>query len=931
MSTLSATPLLRTAPPRPSCLRPLRGAWRAALLLISGLLWLSSPARAQAGANDPSFNVLDNGTFGIGAHGTVFSMVVQPDGKILIGGNFLAYNGAAQSRIARLNTDGSVDTSFQTGAGVTGTGGLLTRVNTALLQADGKLLIAGNFSGYNGSPRNCVARLNPDGSLDTSFQPGAGANGEVHAMLRTLSGKILIAGDFTSFDGVPRGRIARLEADGALDMSFDPGEGANGAIHALAERPDGRVLIGGAFTTYAGYGRARIARVNTDGGLSMGYPATTGVSGGFDTRVLAITLQPDGKVLVGGEFTSVNGVPRNRIARLESSGVLDSTFDPGTGANSSVCSIYVVPDNKVLVGGEFFTMHGTPRRHFARLLPDGAVDASLSLNPGPNGPLFSFARQTDGKLLIAGSLNRYDNLTRTGIARINVLGALDLTFNPTPGVSQSVEVVSVFPDNRVMVGGSFHSVNGAPRSGVARLNSDGSLDASFDPGLGLSNGGHLLVIAPEPTGACVIAGSFWEFDGVTRGNIARVNADGSLDTTSFITGVGTNLWISDVVVQPDGKLIISGAFSTYGGFPRSGVARMNADGTIDATFDPGNGANGFVSNIALQPDGKVLIAGSFTSYDGTPRRRIARLNPDGSLDSTFDPGSGFAGGSASVFALALQPDGRVIALGSFTSFNGTPRQRLARLNSNGSLDTSFDPGAGPSDTADVLILQPDGKALIAGIFASYDGIPRARLARLNHDGSLDTSFGSGAGPSDAVNGLALQSDGRLVVGGAFLAYDGAVRTRLARVFTSTPGLATNYCTAGTSAIGCTPTISAAGVASASAASGYVITTSNIEGQRQTNTIYSVLGPKTPPTPFGAGYLCVKAPTQRIGSVQANGTPGVCDGSVSIDVLDWAQSHPGGQGVPYSAGTVLHFQCAIRDPLSPGTRVMSEALQVTLLP
>jgi hypothetical protein len=126
-------------------------------------------------------------------------------------------------------------------------------------------------------------------------------------------------------------------------------------------------------------------------------------------------------------------------------------------------------------------------------------------------------------------------------------------------------------------------------------------------------------------------------------------------------------------------------------------------------------------------------------------------------------------------------------------------------------------------------------------------------------------------------------------------------------------------------------MSASGIASAAATSGYFVTTSNIEGQRQTNTFYSLLGPKTPATPFGAGLLCVKAPTQRIGSVQASGTPGLCDGTVSIDVLAWAQANPGGQGVPFAAGTTLDFQCAIRDPLSPGTRVMSDALQVTLLP
>jgi hypothetical protein len=146
-----------------------------------------------------------------------------------------------------------------------------------------------------------------------------------------------------------------------------------------------------------------------------------------------------------------------------------------------------------------------------------------------------------------------------------------------------------------------------------------------------------------------------------------------------------------------------------------------------------------------------------------------------------------------------------------------------------------------------------------------------------------------------------------------------------------PGITVSYCTSGTSSIGCVATIGGSGVASASASSGYFVTTSGVEGQRQAITFYSLLGPKAPPTPFGAGFLCVKSPTQRTGNLQASGTPGLCNGLVSIDILDWAQTHPAGQGVPFTAGLTLNFQSSIRDPLSPGTRVMSNAIQVTLLP
>ena len=146
-----------------------------------------------------------------------------------------------------------------------------------------------------------------------------------------------------------------------------------------------------------------------------------------------------------------------------------------------------------------------------------------------------------------------------------------------------------------------------------------------------------------------------------------------------------------------------------------------------------------------------------------------------------------------------------------------------------------------------------------------------------------------------------------------------------------PGLTVSYCTSGTSSIGCVATIGGSGIASASATSGYFVTTSGVEGGRSAVTVYSLLGPKTPPTPFGAGFLCVKSPTQRLGNITASGTPGFCNGSVQVDVLAWAQTHPNGQGVPFTPGLTLNFQASIRDPLSPGTRVMSNAIQVTLLP
>ena len=282
-------------------------------------------------------------------------------------------NGVARKRIARLNADGSLDTSFDPGAGANGW------VGDVAMQADGKVLICGVFSTVDNVARNRIARLNADGSLDTSFDPGTGANSAVYAVSVQADGKVLIGGAFATVDGAVRDRIARLNADGTLDTSYDPGTGTDGNVWAIQLQVDGKALIGGEFTTVDGTGRNRIARLNGDGSLDVGLDSGTGAS----NVVQAVVLQPDGKVLVGGYFTTVDGTGRNQIARLNANGSVDTLFDPGTGANGTVYAVALQTDDKVLIGGSFTRVDGTGRNRVARLSVDGSLDWAWTLALGP--------------------------------------------------------------------------------------------------------------------------------------------------------------------------------------------------------------------------------------------------------------------------------------------------------------------------------------------------------------------------------------------------------------------------------------------------------------------------------------------------------------------------------------------------------------------
>lgn len=298
------------------------------------------------------------------------------------------------------------------------------------------------------------------------------------------------------------------------------------------------------------------------------------------------------------------------------------------------------------------------------------------------------------------------------------------------------------------------------------------MDLSFDPGTGAD--AIVRTLAVQSDGKIIIAGEFTNFNSVAVNRIARLNVDGTMDL-SFNTGTGASNRILSMVLQPYGKIIVVGDFTSYNGIPRVRIARLNTDGTVDATFNSGgSGANNTINTIALQPDGKIVIGGNFTNYISTARNRIARLNPDGTIDLSFNPGTG---ATTSVLTTALQPDGKIIIGGGFLSYNGNTRNRIARLNPDGSLDISFNPGTGASANVNVSYLQTDGKIIIGGAFTSYNGTVLFRLTRLNSDSTLDIDFNPQTGANDggiidgtlrtSILAAILQPDEKIIIAGTF--------------------------------------------------------------------------------------------------------------------------------------------------------------------
>lgn len=1261
---------------------------------------------------DPPYNLLP------GPNGPVLAVTVQPDGRTILGGTFSAYNTVPQNHIARANTDGQIDRGFNPPPA----SGADDFVSSIIMDLNNKILIGGGFHSFNGVARSGIARLNTDGSLDASFNPGTGAGAPVRALARQADGSYIVAGEFLTFNGLPHPRIVRVDTNGIVDPNFNVGTGPNGNILSVALQPNGKILIGGQFTSVAGVARNRIARLNTDGSLDFSFDPGSGA----DDAVNAIAVQPDGNILIAGAFRTVSDNNRNRVARLTTTGALDFNFDPGTGADNTIYTMQLQPDGKIMLGGLFNSYNQTRRICLTRVLPSGTIDTtfmdtaynqfaglpkhyhsddtqnhpfiqSLSLQadgnlmiggtfdrvgggsarddshfrqnfarviggvtPGPGnisldrnsytadenggtlfirmtrdnghlgpaavsvvpldqpaGPGAAVANQdyffdagtygqptwittwpvptwqlqdgtfgqnngfgdsvdpatrvsypdndvfismidntvvdgnrqfnlellnpTSGDLFLLGgekiplgiglgrssgnvtivdndtlagtlsfastnfnvseggtnalvtvvrtggsagsvsvayttadgsatngsdykfrsgtltfgpgvtnntftipiiddsvaeddetiliqlshptggaqlglsnavvtiidndtpngrlgfsspayttnenagaaviTVNRrggsqgtltvyYATSNGTAISGTHYLGVTNqLTWNPgdltprtftiplldnqqvdgnhtvnirifsptvngttnlttlgsvsnavltiqdddafgsvafsrssynvnenggpavvtvrrTSGIAQSVTVnfatsggtavpgfdytptngvlafapgeisksfniaiannqfqdgnrfiglilsnaapvaslgfpsaaiVNIFddetynepsgspdtaldsaagfngdvfgvalqPNGMILAAGDFTIANNIPRSRIARLNPDGSLDTSFSDTASSINAA-VRTIVEQSDGRILLGGFFTNVNGVGSSHFARLNYSGTVDS-SFNLGAGadgTVFAMAETFAGTNRQIYAGGSFVTVNGNARSRIARLKDDGTVDLAFNPGVGADGTVYAILPYPTnsvraGQVLIAGDFLNYNSVARGRIARLNADGSLDLTFAPASG---ANDSIRTIALQSDERILVGGLFTNVNGVARSRIARLNPDGSLDSTFDPGAGANDFVSTITVQPDNRILVGGQFTLCNGVTRNHITRLNTDGSVDPQINFGLGADGLVNSLAVQTDDKILLGGGFTHYDGTPHGRFLRIY-----------------------------------------------------------------------------------------------------------------------------------------------------
>lgn len=664
-------------------------------------------------------------------------VAVQPDGRIVVSGQ-----SSGAFAVVRYTQDGSLDATFSGGKVTTsfGAGGAVP--GGLVLQPDGKIVIGGavQVDALLGQVTEfALARYNADGVLDSTFDgdgkllTSADSFAACNDLVLQSDGKLIAVGRaiLNGSPSITRFVMFRFDTTGALDSSFGTGGvvktlvgGRNGGANSAILQPDGRVVLAGqlAFPDPSGANNDfGLIRYNVDGSLdpSFGRNGSVITSVAVDDNAKTLALLPDGKLIVAGGAAGVGGGPSLALVRYQPNGALDQSFGrkvPGRitavirGAVDEAASVLVQPDGKIIVAGR---SRATNRYYFslARFNADGMLDAAF----GDNGTVYTkigtgdsdgegraVALQSDGKIVVVGRLFDANNtggnesLYYFAAARYNPDGSLDNSFDgdgitivSAPNEDNQAYAVAIQSDGKIVIGGYFDTLPGLQRTNilaVVRLNQDGSLDNSFD------------------------------LDGIVTTDVT-----GELDTAYA------------VLVQPDGKILVGGS---TGLDPSSFyvLIRYNSDGTLDGTFGtggimstlPGGQFTG-IRSLALQPDGRILAAAS-ARLSGQNDFAVVRFNPNGSIDSSFGVNGRFSlsmGGNSADFATAmvLLPSGKMIAVGNTTAA-ANPDIALVGINSNGTVDTTFGtngvfvtdyaPLGNSGETATAAVLGPGGALFVAG-------------------------------------------------------------------------------------------------------------------------------------------------------------------------------------------------------------------------
>lgn len=738
-----------------SFLRPLL-AWWIFLGCISG--W---PVASRAQQLDPDFAPTR-----LSLPATTNNAVQQADGRVVVS---LAppayYQGKPTKGLIRVNSDNSLDETFGTTWLEAGGAARSMRIlpNGNLLVVGSSFTVLETLGGLDLYRQTGVVVLQPDGTLNRQFSLRLGGNanaGEVQP-----DGKLLVGGNFTTANGVAMPCLARLLPTGQLDPSFTlaPG-GFNGAVTSIQVQPDGRIMVGGDFTSYGGVACAHLARLLSTGTLDTSFQAAISPTSSF----AGFAVQPDGKVVVNAISLST----REGLFRLLADGGRDNTFATSTYSYlalnpQSDHHVVVQPSGSILLAGSFRQANGQDCPGLVRVLPTGALDPAAPYHTAWQGVVTALCARTDGSTLVCGAFTVL-NHQAAGMGQVAVTG--QVASYPLP-VENTGVIATVLPldQGRLLVGGRFSSINGVAAQNLAFLRANGTVDLAATQALPQLDGA-VRALALGAQGTMYVGGEFYDATAPSRRYLLRLGSNGSQDLT--FTAPNLDAGVSSLASYPDGRLLIGGSFLA----PRAKLLRLTPQGTLDTRFTADFGISvPLVNAFVLQRDERLAVLTSTTTWQLTSRGL-----PFGQANLL----------QSSLYALAVQPDGRILVAGEFTDFGGKPYSNIVRLLPTGEVDASFDAGTtvmqnGISSIKAVAV-QNDGRILCAGYFTSVQSQPHRGIARLLDNGQVDATFADQVFLHPEASFLVIPGGGRLLVGASAL--DPQSSSYLQPVATLTQGL-----------------------------------------------------------------------------------------------------------------------------------------------
>lgn len=728
--------------------------------------------------------------------GAVRSLALDKDGNLFVGGNFNLVGDVSKPGFARFDPNGTLDPAFPQGSGVE-PANTHPLVNALALDSEGNLLVGGYFRQVSGVAISSLARILPDGGVDstfTPFDPLLESSPLISALIVLPNDRVLVVGDWAS---VNENHIAIFLPNGASDPSFTPTLAESLHIHSAAAQPDGKFLIG----TSQG-----VFRLLPNGQVDLSFSSEFRASG-----LVFVLRKSDGSIVIGGEFSAVQGAVRGGVAQLFPDGTLDVGFDPGKGlyrnlsSDEAVAYVYTLSsqaDGKILVGGSFTHFDSIPAPDLVRLhLPPLSTDTRIYFESPSHFPENSGLARV--KITRIGDISYPLSVDLLAVDQSAINGR-DFSLTPPtisfpPGL-RAQEIPFTLLDNSALDSTRTFLLQLTNASVITALDSgSNSLQISIhddeirvemaSSSLAISEGERILRVPVN-----VFADSFvyglvprtFELSFLTKNSTALSGRDYTISNQAALFSTVNHPVIQQSLSNSftfeilDNRLVDgSRAFTIELQQPPPGIflgAKKSASITIldnDHLAGHALGANAKIRALASHPPARVLVGGDFTFFDGLPRPFLARVHLDGTLDESFVP----APFNDSIDEIFVQPDGKILVAGEFTSVGPTPMNHLARLHPDGSLDSSFTIGSGWTERVGpphlwALASGPGGEVYAGSSYNRFNGELRPALVRLLPDGSFDQAFTPvlSLAPLPSAGGihdLALHPNGSLLIAGLF--------------------------------------------------------------------------------------------------------------------------------------------------------------------